>query len=281
MALAHNMQKDEIKTVEAPIVNIHGSLDETPEDGITEKQQLVISTKTMNLQNWKKTRIYASVSEFLFFNKLLQIPFLYLCYEKNISFKELFEKFIKNDHDFKEIKSINKNLKKHANDISKGKSEFIFKEGYLDIYWPPGEFEYINLIMKNKLDLFYDEAKKLYSDYTENDKVSQEILNECFLLNRKLMRIHGEYEDVKLGLNYNLVDFYNSVLELEKIEIKKQPQNIQIIKSDLVFKSYSDWMREVIWYGHRTGKYLCDIKNLYEKNEVDKNHSNLIGPYIA
>ena len=78
------------------------------------------------------------------------------------------------------------------------------------------------------MDLFYDEAKKLYSDYTENDKVSQEILNECFLLNRKLMRIHGEYEDVKLGLNYNLVDFYNSVLELEKIEIKN---NHKIYKS--------------------------------------------------
>tara|TARA_Y100001935_G_C17246776_1_gene478774 strand:- start:957 stop:1244 length:288 start_codon:yes stop_codon:yes gene_type:complete len=95
------------------------------------------------------------------------------------------------------------------------------------------------------------------------------------------MRIHGEYQDIKLGLNYNLVDFYNSVLELEKIEIKKQPQNVQIIKSDLVFKSYSDWMREVIWYGHRSGKYLCDIKNLYEKNEIDKDHSNLIGPYIT
>jgi len=281
MALAHNIKKDEIKTVEAPIVNIHGSLDETPDDGITEKQQLVISTRTMNLQDWKKTRIYASVSEFLFFNKLLQIPFLYLCYEKHISFKELFEKFIKNDHGFKEIKSINENLRKHAEDISKGKSEFIFKEGYLDIYWPPGEFEYINLIMRNKLDLFYDEAKKLYSEYTENDKESQEILDECFLLNRKLMRIHGEYQDIKLGLNYNLVDFYNSVLELEKIEIKKQPQNVQIIKSDLVFKSYSDWMREVIWYGHRSGKYLCDIKNLYEKNEIDKDHSNLIGPYIT
>ena len=101
-------------------------------------------------------------------------------------------------------------------------SEFIFQRGiFRYLLATIREFEYINLIMKNKLDLFYDEAKKLYSDYTENDKVSQEILNECFLLNRKLMRIHGEYEDVKLGLNYNLVDFYNSVLELEKIEIKK------------------------------------------------------------
>ena len=41
--------------------------------------------------------------------------------------------------------------------------------------------------MRNKLDLFYDEAKKLYSEYTENDKESQEILDECFLLNRKLV----------------------------------------------------------------------------------------------
>ena len=38
------MDKYNFKTVEAPIVNMHGSLDETPEDGIYETQKLVIST---------------------------------------------------------------------------------------------------------------------------------------------------------------------------------------------------------------------------------------------
>ena len=51
---------NKIKTVECPIVNIHGSLDEAPLDGIHEKQQLVISTKSLDFDNWKKTRVYTS-----------------------------------------------------------------------------------------------------------------------------------------------------------------------------------------------------------------------------
>ena len=44
--------------------------------------------------------------------------------------------------------------------ISKGKSELLYKEGILDIYWPPGEFEYIKLVADKKLDQFYLEFKE-------------------------------------------------------------------------------------------------------------------------
>tara|TARA_Y100000590_G_scaffold87716_1_gene98367 strand:+ start:1799 stop:3817 length:2019 start_codon:yes stop_codon:yes gene_type:complete len=280
MATKENIKRDKIVTVETPIVNVHGSLDETPEDGINEKQKLVISTKSMNLESWKKTRVYATTSEFLYFNKLLQIPLLYLCYEKKIKFKSLFEGFLDKSDNFSILKNITINFNKHAEKIVKGKSEFIFKEGYLDIYWPPGEFEYINLVMKNKIDLFYEQAFDLFLFYTNGEKESSEILKECFNLNRKMMRIFGEDKDETFNLKYNILDYYKSILSLEKIELIEDPQKILIIKSDLKFDSPQKWMREIIWYGHRSGKYLCKVKNIYDKNEVEKNKSNIVGPYI-
>ena len=57
MAEPQNMKNDEIITVSCPIVNVHGSLDETPEDNINESQQLVISTKSLPYDDWKKTRV--------------------------------------------------------------------------------------------------------------------------------------------------------------------------------------------------------------------------------
>ena len=54
MATKENIEKDKIVTVQTPIVNVHGSLDETPADGILEKQELVISTVSMSLDSWKK-----------------------------------------------------------------------------------------------------------------------------------------------------------------------------------------------------------------------------------
>ena len=280
MATKENIERDKIITVETPIVNVHGSLDETPEDGINEKQKLVISTKSMNLESWKKTRVYATTSEFLYFNKLLQIPLLYLCYEKKIKFKSLFEGFLDKSDNFSILKNITINFNKHAEKIVKGKSEFIFKEGYLDIYWPPGEFEYINLVMKNKIDLFYEQAFDLFLFYTNGEKESSEILKECFNLNRKMMRVFGEDKDETFNLKYNILDYYKSILSLEKIELIEDPQKILIIKSDLKFDSPQKWMREIIWYGHRSGKYLCKVKNIYDKNEVEKNKSNIVGPYI-
>ena len=94
------------------------------------------------------------------------------------------------------------------------------------------------------------------------------------------MRVFGEDKDETFNLKYNILDYYKSILSLEKIELIEDPQKILIIKSDLKFDSPQKWMREIIWYGHRSGKYLCKVKNIYDKNEVEKNKSNIVGPYI-
>ena len=104
------MKNDEIITVSCPIVNVHGSLDETPEDNINESQQLVISTKSLPYDDWKKTRVYASISEFLYFNKIVQIPLLVINELEKIKFRDLFEHFSNCGEDLKILKLINYNF---------------------------------------------------------------------------------------------------------------------------------------------------------------------------
>ena len=57
-------------------------------------KQLVISTRTLPFNDWKKTRVYASVAEFLYFNKIAQIPLMDLNSLEKIEFRELFEHFL-------------------------------------------------------------------------------------------------------------------------------------------------------------------------------------------
>ena len=47
----------------------------------------------------------------------------------------------------------------------KGKVNFLYKDGMLDIYWPPGEFEYISLVLNNKLKDFYNEIQDHYLSF--------------------------------------------------------------------------------------------------------------------
>ena len=73
MAQDSYTERNKIITKEIPVVNMHGSLDDNPADGITESQHMVISTKDMPTKEWVRVRKYATATEFYYFNKMLQV----------------------------------------------------------------------------------------------------------------------------------------------------------------------------------------------------------------
>ena len=272
MADPENMKKDKIKTVDGPIVNVHGSLDEAPLDGIVEFQKIVISTRSLPHEEWKQTRIYASIAELLYFNKIFQIPLMVLNAIEKISFRELFEHFSKEVSNLQVIKNINLNLKRHAEKIAEGKSEFIYKEGFLDIYWPPGEFEYIKLVINKDLNNFYEEMTSHYLRLCKSDE-NEKIFKESVVLNQAMMRSPFSSKDKFLNLNFNIFENYQEILKLNKPDFYKMKNKIKIIRSDMSFKTSQDWMREVIWYGHRSGKYMCSVENFNKDEALRKNNT--------
>jgi radical SAM superfamily enzyme YgiQ (UPF0313 family) len=283
MSYPHNIENDKIVTVEGPIVNIHGSLDETPEDGITEKQQLVISTISLPFDDWKKTRVFASVSELLYFNKLTQIPLLVLNKLENISFRELFEQFINSPKKFNILYNIVKNFYNHADRISKGQGEFLYKEGLLDIYWPPGEYEYIKLVKNNDLENFYIEFSEYYKKFCKTEK-SVAIFIDALELNKKMMRLPDQNSDETFVDKYNIFQSYQSIIKMEEHNFKTSERiSLRITKNDMKFETFESWLREVIWYGHRSGKYLCRVETLDVSQNLVKNKDKgvLVGPYIV
>ena len=281
MAKSEYVKKHKILTKETPIVSIHGSLDEKPADGIYEKQELVISTKTMPTQDWIKARTYASICEFFYFNKVLQIPLLFEHKFNKKSFKFLFEDLmnLRNKKKYKVIESVIESLYEHANSITRGQPEFKLKKDRLDIFWPPGEFEYINILKNNMFDEFFEEAKH-YLLSNSIDQNHNEIINECLILNKKMMRLPFEIKDVTLNFKFNILECYNSMLQNLNFNLKKQQNKNLIIKSDFTFNNWDDWMREVIWYGHRSGKYTCKVTNdqmKFNYKSYNDKSSNVIG----
>ena len=161
MARDHYIKSNNIITKSVPIVNPHGSLDEDPADGIKEKQEIVISTRTLPKEEWIKTRLYASVSEFFYFNKILQIPIMIKSNLENKTYRSIFEDLISlnGNKNFPIISKIISNLTNHASSITNGGYEFILEKDCLGIFWPPGELEYIKLLKDGSFKSFFDEAK--------------------------------------------------------------------------------------------------------------------------
>ena len=42
------------------------------------------------------------------------------------------------------------------------------------------------------------------------------------------------------------------------------------------FNDIQHWMREVIWYGHRSGKYLCNIEKIENFKKKTEQNSKYI-----
>ena len=264
MAKPEYIKEYEILTSKNPIVNAHGTLDETPEDGIFETQELVISTKSLPKEKWINTRVYASMSEFLYFNKLLQIPLLLIHKICKVSFRDLFETFIFEVNEYPILKSIKDNFRIHAEEIIKGKPEFVFHKGWLDIYWPPGELEFIRLVENKTLKNFYDECYKILNfKYSKN--INSEILKEAVDLNNLLLRTPEKKNNELVKLNYNIYEVYSDFLKNKKGNLKKEKNDLEIIRNDKNFSNFEEWLQKVVWYGHRSGDYIS--KTNYSKNK--------------
>ena len=272
MARPEYMDEYGIKTSKNPIVNAHGTLDEMPEDGIFETQELVISTNSLPEDKWIDTRVYASMSEFLYFNKLLQIPLLLIHKICKVSFRELFETFIFEVNNYSLLNSVKNNFITHAKKIIAGRPEFVYHKGWLDIYWPPGELEFIRLVENNKLKEFYDQCYEILNlKYSKN--INSEIIKEAVKLNYLLMRTPDKKINEVIKLNYNIYEVYIDFIKNKKTNLQNNINEIEIIRDDKKFSNFEEWLRKIVWYGHRSGDYISKIKDL-EKNNLSKKDKN-------
>ncbi|MCI5054393.1 MAG: radical SAM protein [Pelagibacteraceae bacterium] len=267
MNSADYKEKYKIKTVGAPIVNVHGSLDETPADGVKEEQLLVVETSTLPREDWIKMRSYASMAEFLYFNKILQIPMLICHHLEKKSFRSMFEYFM-GVNDKKILSKISKIFYDHSIKITEGKSEFIYREGWLDIYWPPGEYAYIEISKSNELKQFYDEANSVLNDFVKNE--FKPIINDAITLNQNLMRQPFIDKDIEIKLNYDILNIYKKLVRGEKnIDFSPKSNTVCINRSDIKVDNWEKWMQEVIWYGHRSGAYLYKCESDIDNQKVE------------
>ena len=107
-----------------------------------------------------------------------------------------------------------------------------------------------------------------------------------------MMRLPWSEDDEIFNLSFNIIESYKDILKLNKPNIIPKKNKVKIIRTDMKFNDIQHWMREVIWYGHRSGKYLCNIEKIENKTIDDKekslnetakgeNAGRLLGPYIV
>ena len=76
------------------------------------------------------------------------------------------------------------------------------------------------------------------------------------LLNRSLIKLPFLATDLELETGYNIWDFYRATLVGDKVPLVERRVVNRIERARHVYHSWTDWYREVIWYGNKKGAYL-------------------------
>ena len=156
----------------------------------------------MPKDDWVRARVFGWMTALLYFNKLLQIPFVILNGFYSLSFKTIFETFILANASYPTLSEIYSFFYNKAKDIQNGGTEYCESKKWLNIWWPADELMLIKLFTENKISDFYRESERLISDILKrsNAKNYHTVLHESILLNQNLLKMPFQDKNVKLKL---------------------------------------------------------------------------------
>ena len=262
-------KKYKMEIVKTKIINIHGEKLKSVND-VAEYQELVVSTSTMSRNDWIKTRAFAWWIAFLHFNKIFQIPILFLRHYFRFSYKEIFTSFSNSEKKFRIIASCNTFFENQASFIQKGGEEYKYSKKYLGIYWPQDEYLFIELVLNKKINKFYEECFVLFSQKLKKKGFSKEDINifkESIKLNSSLIKKPFVKKDIEITLSSDLYSYVKSILVGENKTLEKKKVKYTINRSEKSYDNLDDWLKEVVWYGNKKGAYLYG--NISSSKEYD------------
>lgn len=258
-------EKYSYEIVRARIINLHGKK-ETFETGIDEYQELVVGTNTMPGPIWLKTRTLCWATDLFYFNKILQIPIIILNKEYGLDYGEAI-KLLCNDFDkygqFATLSELKDLFIKTAEEMRNGGEEYIHSQEWLDIYWPPGEYALIKLCVEQKLEALYQEVEQLFLRYLHEKgiQISVDLLREALFLNKTLLKIPFQTENVQLNLTHNIWDIYKAVRIRENVSLTTGEYQYIIDRTSERWNSWEEWYEKMVWWCNRRGAYLYGNKN--------------------
>lgn len=245
---------------ESKAIPHHTSIDNETE--IYEMQNLAIGTSTMSKEEWVKTRVFCWMVALLYFNKLLQIPFILLNKICSVSYRELIEIFTSNSGKYSKISEILKFFIEKARDIQNGGCEYVASKEWLNMWWPADEYVFIKLCAEGHLAGFYKEAEFAITEFVERKKLKlpDKLLCEAIDFNKGLMKLPFVEEDLDVHLDYNIFEVYQGVLNGIDILLEKGHFHYIIDRTSDRWTTWDEWFREIVWYGTKKGAYIYGVK---------------------
>lgn len=265
MAAPEYVERYGMEVVESEIINIHGTL---ASEEVPETQQMVVGTKTMNGEDWVRARYFASMVGFLYFNKIYQIPLTIANAVFGVDYRELFYAFMEFDDDSDSaLSKIQKQFFQHARDMQVGGPEFSPSKKWLNVYWPPDELAFIEVVTSDQMEEFYEDAKSVLYEVLQNHgaKNYKKIIEQSVELNKSLIKLPNQKTNASIALDYNIWEVYDDVMKGKEPKFVTGKHDYTIDKTSETWKTWEDWCEKVVWWCNKKGAYLYNCSPIKEK----------------
>jgi 2-(S-pantetheinyl)-carbapenam-3-carboxylate methyltransferase len=249
----------EMKLVDARIENAHGEISDR---ALPEMQKLCVGTRTLTTEDWIRIRAFSWTVGLLHFDKLLQIPLVVLRETTGISYRAMFERFAEIDGErFPVLSRIRRFFLEKARAMTEGDTEYTPNRDRLGVYWPTNEHALLDLYFGGEIDAFYEEAGRALFTLLGERRIAAPtgVLEDAIRLNRALLKLPRQIEDLDLDLDFNLADFHRGVLTARRVPLEHRSVRHHIERAAERSTSDAAWMKEVVWYQNKTGRYLYRV----------------------
>jgi radical SAM superfamily enzyme YgiQ (UPF0313 family) len=222
----------------AAVPIIEGSLG-SEEDETTERIDTVVATASMPAADWVRARAFAWATQFFYFDRLLQIPFIFLAGEYGISYRKMVEAFLDADPGtFPVCAEVAGIFIRAARGLQNGKPSVIASPSCLNQWWSPDTYALVSLASQAKWTTFFEEAEQILQRFA-GDK----LLSQCIRLNRELFKRPRVFTDVCVNVSANLLEYYETVLSGKSVALDRSPVTYRVDRTGAVWPREDDWYR--------------------------------------
>ncbi len=247
---------------------LHGSFRKLGET--TEYEDIIVTTQTMPLSDWKQMVVFSLTTMVLHSLKLGFFLLLYLADRFSIKYTD-FILFISEGEMPLEIApflhSELKHFHDHTENILRGNGRGVAAPGYGEISWDPEEAGFLRI--SENLDTFYNELRKViiyYLNIKGIDFNEGEIEEAIRYQKCRIPQVSAPSEREE-SFSYNFPEYFEKIFSDFSESLNLQPQKILVKQKDFQ-ASKQTFAKEIILWGRKSGTNLTGIELLPEKSVV-------------
>ena len=252
-------KENKIETARTQIFLHHSTPDEI---SVNEYEDIVVSTKDLPIEDWKKQFIFSWIIQALHVLNLTQVIAIYLNTIYMISYSDFYEKlllFAEQNPDTVIGKELTW-IKEKINKVINGESWGTVLRQFADITWPVEEASYLRI--GENIDEFFEDIARFV------DQFCAENIDDVVAYQKAIVVKWKESGSVELNTSIPIHSFYTAHLIGKYVELKNGKYIIKITDNLNFNGDKKRYAKEVVWWGRKGGKFIYQNTTENETKQI-------------